>query len=154
MHHRLSSRLLVIAAVLASTGFASAASKQKVAPTIVPDFDQPDLSAANSTYKLSPEDLKLDCKKLTGRMQVRILQLRDDRRDHALGRKAAGATNQQDGGCLGRQAGVSTVGGPQRPHFMLGECGVPSSGICQDLAQRYEYRVNGILMSRPAREPR
>lgn len=32
---------------------------------------------ANGSYVLGPDELKLDCKKLTGRMQVRILQIRD-----------------------------------------------------------------------------
>lgn len=31
----------------------------------------------NGVYALGPDELKLDCKKLTGRMQVRILQIRD-----------------------------------------------------------------------------
>lgn len=31
----------------------------------------------NGAYVLGPDELKLDCKKLTGRMQVRILQIRD-----------------------------------------------------------------------------
>lgn len=33
--------------------------------------------AAPAEYKLTPEEEQLDCKKLTGRMQVRILQIRD-----------------------------------------------------------------------------
>jgi hypothetical protein len=55
---------------------ALALDRQKVSPTIVPNFNQPDLSAANNAYTMSPEELALDCKKLTGRMQVRIRQLR------------------------------------------------------------------------------
>jgi hypothetical protein len=34
---------------------------------------------ANVTYQLTPDEQKLDCKKLTGKMQVRILQVRDQR---------------------------------------------------------------------------
>ena len=54
-------------------------SRQKVAPMVLPNFNQPDLSTANSGYTLTPEDLKLDCKKLTGKIQVGILQLRGER---------------------------------------------------------------------------
>jgi hypothetical protein len=34
---------------------------------------------ANEAYQLTPDELKLDCKKLTGKMQVRLLQVRDQR---------------------------------------------------------------------------
>jgi hypothetical protein len=51
-------------------------SRQKVSPTIVPNFNQPDLSVANSAYTMTSEDMALDCKKLTGRMAIRIRQLR------------------------------------------------------------------------------
>ncbi len=51
-------------------------SRQKVSPPIIPNFNQPDLSAANSAYKMAPEDLALDCRKLTGRMAIRIRQVR------------------------------------------------------------------------------
>ncbi len=46
---------------------------------VLPNFNQPDISAANSGYTLTPEDLKLDCKKLTGKIQLGILQLRSER---------------------------------------------------------------------------
>lgn len=35
--------------------------------------------SADAAYQLTPEEQKLDCKKLTGKMQVRILQMRDQR---------------------------------------------------------------------------
>ena len=70
---------LVISLVFA--GSAAAGSKQKVVPSVLPNFDQPDLSAANNGYTLSAEELKYDCRKLTGHMQVRILQLRSTRGD-------------------------------------------------------------------------
>jgi hypothetical protein len=34
---------------------------------------------ANAAYQLSADEQKLDCKKLRGKMQVRILQIRDQR---------------------------------------------------------------------------
>lgn len=34
-------------------------------------------AATNGAYQLTPDEKQLDCKKLTGRMQVRILQERD-----------------------------------------------------------------------------
>jgi hypothetical protein len=40
-------------------------------PAVAAGSHQPD------EYTLSPQDLKLSCSKLTGRMQVRILQIRD-----------------------------------------------------------------------------
>jgi hypothetical protein len=50
--------------------------KQSIAPTIIPNFKQPDLSPANNAYSMTPEDLALDCKKLTGKIHVGIMQLR------------------------------------------------------------------------------
>lgn len=53
----------------------------KISPTIVPNFNQPDLSVNNNAYKLTPEELKFDCKKLTGHMAIRIRQLRSTMAD-------------------------------------------------------------------------
>lgn len=39
----------------------------------------PPPAATGSAYQLTPADLALDCKKLTGRMAVRIVQIRDYR---------------------------------------------------------------------------
>ena len=50
--------------------------RQKVSPTIVPSFKIPDLSAANNAYTLTEEEKTIDCKKLTGRVSVGIMQLR------------------------------------------------------------------------------
>lgn len=52
-------------------------------------------------YQLTKEELALDCKKLTGRMQVRILQVRDyssKNQASALARAAQSATGQVAGG--------------------------------------------------------
>jgi hypothetical protein len=47
--------------------------------SLAPQFGQkaPDTYVAGQPYPLTKEELALDCKKLTGRMQVRILQVRD-----------------------------------------------------------------------------
>lgn len=71
----------VLAAAALAPAFAETKSKQKVQPMVLPNFNQPDVSAANGGYTLTPEDLKLDCKKLTGKIQVGILQLRSERGD-------------------------------------------------------------------------
>jgi hypothetical protein len=77
--------LVALALVGAVPGFAQEPSatdpakksgRQKIAPTIVPNFTLPDLSAANNAYNLTDEEAKLDCKKLTGRVAIAILQLR------------------------------------------------------------------------------
>jgi hypothetical protein len=75
--------VMLIAAVLASalTSRAQAAERQKISPTIVPNFTAPDLSAANNAYKLTTAEQALDCKKLTGHMQIRIRQLRSTMAD-------------------------------------------------------------------------
>ena len=76
-------------ALIACTVNANAFDRKKVAPSIVPDFNQPDLSASNNTYTLTPEEQNLDCKKLTGRTQIRIRQLRStmaDKKTSELGR--------------------------------------------------------------------
>lgn len=78
------SRLALIAIALALSACAAAV------PGYTPDLRQQQAEAraeasraaagtlkADGTYELGPEELALDCKKLSGRMQVRILQLRD-----------------------------------------------------------------------------
>lgn len=49
------------------------------ATDLLPQIGQkaPDRYRPGEAYQLSAEELKLDCKRLTGRMQVRILQIRD-----------------------------------------------------------------------------
>jgi hypothetical protein len=55
---------------------AAAASGPSLMPQIGPKVQVRD---ANATYQLTADELKLDCKKLNGKMQVRILQMRDQR---------------------------------------------------------------------------
>jgi len=73
--------LTAVVLTLGQAAHADSKQKQKIAPTVMPNFNQPDLSTANSGYTLTAEDLKLDCKKLTGRIQIGILQLRGERSD-------------------------------------------------------------------------
>jgi hypothetical protein len=54
-------------------------------------------------YVLSAQELKLSCRKLTGRMQVRILQIRD----HAQRARLSAASR------LAHQAAMSLYGGPR-----------------------------------------
>jgi hypothetical protein len=60
------------------TGKAAAAAN--ASPSLLPQIG-PKVAArkADSAYQMTPDELKLDCKKLTGKMQVRILQIRDER---------------------------------------------------------------------------
>lgn len=55
--------------------------RSKVSPSVTPSFTAPDLSAANDGYRLSPDEISYDCKKLTGHIQLRIRQLRSTRAD-------------------------------------------------------------------------
>lgn len=72
---------LAAALVLGTSIEAEAYDPNKISPPIVPNFKQPDLSAANNAYTLSAAELKYDCKRLTGHMQVRIRQLRSTMAD-------------------------------------------------------------------------
>jgi len=73
--------ILALAAVLAGGSPVFGADKPKISPTIIPNFNLPDLSAANNAYKMSSEELAYDCKKLTGHARIRIRQLRSTRAD-------------------------------------------------------------------------
>jgi hypothetical protein len=55
--------------------------RSKVSPSVTPSLTPPDLSAANDGYRLSPDEINYDCKKLTGHIQLRIRQLRSTRAD-------------------------------------------------------------------------
>jgi hypothetical protein len=73
-HLRSARRALLIAGIGITLG-ACAQGGASLAPQIgqkVPDSYNP-----GQPYQLSREELSLDCRKLTGRMQVRILQVRD-----------------------------------------------------------------------------
>ena len=73
-HLRSARRALLIAGIGITLG-ACAQGGASLAPQIgqkVPDSYKP-----GQPYQLSQEELSLDCRKLTGRMQVRILQVRN-----------------------------------------------------------------------------
>lgn len=63
----------ILVGALLATGAVSAQTKTKErkAPPQMGSVD------ANGGYQMSKEELALDCKRLTGKMQVRILQIRD-----------------------------------------------------------------------------
>lgn len=110
---------LAVAGAVISSGHVSADSRQKVSPTILPNFNQPDLSVANSAYTLTPEDLKLDCKKLTGRIQVRILQLRSTRGDTKTTGLARGMQQAATPFVAGTTRGIDPDGDNARDLSML-----------------------------------
>ena len=114
----------IVLALIAFCGAADAFDRKKVAPAIVPDFNQPDLSANNNTYTLTPEEQKLDCKKLTGRTQLRIRQLRSTMVDKKTSELARGM----------QQAATPFVGGTTR--------GIDQNGDnARDLAAIKAYNV-------------
>jgi hypothetical protein len=63
----------------------------------------PPATGAGEEYVLSAQELKLSCRKLTGRMQVRILQIRD----HEQRARPSAASR------LAQQAAASLYGGPR-----------------------------------------
>jgi hypothetical protein len=67
--------IILITSGLALAGCASAVPGYTPNPKKVPTDTSGTLTQEG--YQLSAEELKLDCKRLTGRMQVRILQSRD-----------------------------------------------------------------------------
>lgn len=80
-----SGRWLMLGFVAACVGACSSGTAQVAEPSpiradLLPQIG-PKVAArdANATYQLSADELKLDCKKLNGKMQVRILQVRDQR---------------------------------------------------------------------------
>ena len=58
-------------------GCASEPPEAAVTPAPPPGASAPTTSQAPPSYQLSEKELGLKCKDLTGRMQVRILQIRD-----------------------------------------------------------------------------
>lgn len=75
---RTGSRALLVT-FLALAGLAVGACAQGSGANLAPTIGQkaPDAYVEGKPFPLSKEELSLDCKRLTGRMQVRILQVRD-----------------------------------------------------------------------------
>lgn len=71
--------LLPAAAAVTMTLLATLAGGCSSNAKLAPQVGQrtPDRYVPGQPYKLSPDELAMDCRKLTGRMQIRILQIRD-----------------------------------------------------------------------------
>ncbi len=100
-------------------GAASAAERQKIAPTIIPNFNQPDLSVNNSAYTLKPDELKYDCKKLTGHMQLRIRQYRSTSADKKTSELSRGMQRAATPFVAGTNRGIDPEGDNARDLSML-----------------------------------
>jgi len=74
-----SNQLASLAVLLALTAAIAGGCAQGGAQTLTPQIGQkaPDTYKPGQAYQLTKEELALDCKRLTGRMQLRILQARD-----------------------------------------------------------------------------
>lgn len=110
---------LALIASLGATGLAMAAERSKISPTIVPNFNQPDLSARNNAYTMTPEELKYDCKKLTGRVQIRIRQVRSTSVDTKTSALARGMQQAATPLLAGTTRGIDPEGDTARDLSML-----------------------------------
>jgi hypothetical protein len=72
-------RTAALAALVASTSAVVGGCAQGGAQSLLPQIGQtaPDKFNPGQPFQLSAEELALDCRKLSGRMQIRILQARD-----------------------------------------------------------------------------
>jgi hypothetical protein len=72
-------RRLPLASLLVLAGAIAGGCAQGDAQSLGPQIGQkaPDTYKPGQAYQLSKEELALDCKRLTGRMQIRIIQARD-----------------------------------------------------------------------------
>lgn len=93
--------------------------RSKISPTIIPNFNQPDLSAKNNAYTLSDDELKLDCKKLNGHMQIRIRQLRSTRNDTKTSTLSRGMQQAATPFVAGTTRGINPDGDNARDLSML-----------------------------------
>jgi hypothetical protein len=114
--------LLVLPLVITAANADPTSLKQqraKVSPTVVPNFNQPDLSANNNAYSLSADELKLDCKKLNGHMQIRIRQLRSTRSDTSTSALSRGMQQATTPFIAGTTRGINPDGDNARDLSML-----------------------------------
>jgi len=84
--------LLLGACASALPGYSPDAKVQAAQAKAAQDAENAGTFQDNGSYVLGPDEAKLDCRKLTGRMQVRILQIRDHN-ERQVG-SAAGQTIQ------------------------------------------------------------
>ena len=92
-------------ALLVMAGAMVAACSQNSGANLAPQIGQksPDSYQPGQPYQLSKDELALDCKHLTGRMQLRILQIRDAEvrsGGSAIARTAQSATTPLFGGTM------------------------------------------------------
>lgn len=111
--------MLTMASLCAAASPVLGADSPKISPTIIPSFNMPDLSAANSAYKLSPEELAYDCKKLTGHVRIRIRQLRSTRADTKTSGIARGMQHAATPIVGGTMRGIDPDGDNARDLAML-----------------------------------
>lgn len=76
---QLKASLILLAAIAALSDLSGCAGSGEPNPTasILPAATAATATAPQSDYQLSPAEQKLNCKQITGRMQIRILQIRD-----------------------------------------------------------------------------
>jgi hypothetical protein len=145
MMYRVTLALLLVLPLGTATAIADPTNlkqqRAKVSPTIVPNFNQPDLSAKNDAYTLSADEQKLDCKKLNGHMQIRIRQLRSTRSDPKTSALARGMQQATTPFIAGTTRGINPDGDNARDLSMLqaynGQLaakGCPSYDLNTDLA--------------------
>lgn len=108
---RLFFRLILLTAAGAGVqGCANSSSGPSANPLLTEVADKSAVAAPGASgYALSGEELDYDCKKLTGKMQLRILQIRDEQqRDRST--LLARAMNAALGGFVGSTAGADPEG--------------------------------------------
>lgn len=107
-------RILLVAAALAAGALSAVAAEKKLKTSV-----QPGAVDATGTYRLSADELAFDCKRLTGKMQVRILQIRDHdpaRKPSAVGNALWSMHNPLIGGST---RGMDPVAEHRADHAML-----------------------------------
>lgn len=152
--------VVVLTALALHANVAGAAEREKapkISPTVVPSLSLPDLSAANSSYNMTAQDLALDCKTITGRIQVRIRQLRGtmaDNKTSAVARGLQQATTPLIGGTT---RGIDPDGDNARDlgylkamNGRLAEKGCPTFDLAADLAPGNTAYPRPIKKVKPA----
>ncbi len=123
MFHQHAFVLLLVMALAVPSAMAGAGEakdqRPKISPTIIPNFNQPDLSARNNAYTMSADELKLDCKRLTGHMQIRIRQLRSTRNDTKTSALSRGMQQAVTPFVAGTTRGINPDGDNARDLSML-----------------------------------
>jgi hypothetical protein len=131
-----------------------AAERSKISPTIVPTFEQPDLSAANATYKLSNEELRYDCKRLTGRIQVRIRQLRSTQSDPKTSELARGMQKAVTPFVAGTTRAIDPDGDNARDRAMLRAYNAQlAAKNCKTFDLEAELKAGATSDPRPVAKP-